>query len=94
MKGVHCSLKISGSAVKLPGRKIGVCRAYAAKAIEYGLDAGIVTTAHQYGKVNADPDLVKLVDAYAKMDGSAEKSERAMDLMNEFCKRNQKAKKL
>ncbi len=49
MKGVHCCLGISNCAHDLPGRKVGVCRAYLAKAIEYGLDAAIVNVAHEYG---------------------------------------------
>lgn len=91
MKGVHCSLGISNSVRDLPGRRIGVCRAYVAKAMEYGLDAGIVNVAHHYGRVPADPDLVELVDAFAKMDGSAEATNKAMMLMGKFCQENRKA---
>ena len=65
---------------RFAGRRIGVCRAYVAKAMEYGLDAGIVNVAHHYGRVPADPDLVALVDAFAKMDGSAEATNNAMML--------------
>jgi methylenetetrahydrofolate reductase (NADPH) len=90
MKGVHCSLGISNSVRDLPGRRIGVCRAYVAKAMEYGLDAGIVNVAHHYGKVPVDPDLLALVDAYAKMDGSAEATNRAMMFMGKFCRENRK----
>jgi 5-methyltetrahydrofolate corrinoid/iron sulfur protein methyltransferase len=90
MKGVHCSLGISNSVRDLPGRRIGVCRAYLAKAMEYGLDAGIVNVAHHYGQVPPDPDLLELVDAYAKMDGSAEATNRAMTLMAKFCRENRK----
>jgi len=85
MKGVHCSLGVSNCVRDLPGRKIGVCRAYAAKAMEYGLDAAIVNVAHHYGLVEPDPELLELVDAYAKMDGSAERLNKAMALMSEFC---------
>ena len=85
MEGVHCSLGISNCVRDLPGRKIGVCRAYAAKAIEYGLDAAIVNITHHYGQVEPDPELLELVDAYAKMDGSPERMNKAMTLMGEFC---------
>jgi hypothetical protein len=34
----------------LPGRRIGIARAYVAKAMEYGLDAGIVNVAHRFGE--------------------------------------------
>lgn len=90
MRGVHCSLGISNCVRDLPGRRIGVCRAYVAKAMEYGLDAGIVNVAHHYGRVEPAPDLLELVDAYAKMDGSAEKMNRAMTLMGNFCQQCRK----
>ncbi len=90
MKGVHCSLGISNSVRDLPARRIGVCRAYVAKAMEYGLDAGIVNTAHQYGSVEAPAELLDLVDAFAKLDGSMEKTSKAMELMAQFCRENRK----
>ena len=90
MKDVHCSLGVSNSVRDLPGRKVGVCRAYVAKAMEYGLDAGIVNAAHKYGSVEPAPELLELVDAYAKMDGSAEKMNRAMEFMGNFCRQNRK----
>jgi methylenetetrahydrofolate reductase (NADPH) len=90
MKGVHCSLGISNSVRDLPARKIGVCRAYMATAMKYGLDAGIVNTSHQYGSVEPAPELMELVAAYAQMDGSMEKMSRAMELMGQFCRENRK----
>jgi len=93
MKGVHCSLGVSNCVRDLPGRKIGVCRAYVAKAMEYGLDAAIVNVAHHYGQVEPDPELLELVDAYAKMDGSPEKMNKAMMLMSEFCRQSRKSVK-
>ena len=89
-EGVHCSLGVSNSVRDLPGRKIGVCRAYVAKAMEYGLDAGIVNVAHHYGQVEPDPGLMEMVDAFAKMDGSPEKLNKAMELMGTFCRENRK----
>jgi 5,10-methylenetetrahydrofolate reductase len=91
MKGVHCSLGVSNSVRDLPARKIGVCRAYVAKAMEYGLDAGIVNTTHQYGSVPAPPELLELVDAYAQLDGSTERMTKAMELMGRFCRENRKS---
>jgi cobalamin-dependent methionine synthase I len=85
MKGVHCSLGISNCVRDLPGRKIGICRAYVAKAMEYGLDTAIVNTAHHYGQAEPDPKLLELVDAYAKMDGTPDRLNKAMALMSEFC---------
>ena len=81
MKKARFMLGISNSRPKLP-RKIGVCRAYAAKAMEYGMDAGVVNAAHHYGMTPAAKDLLKLVDAYAKMDGSADKAQTAKNLMD------------
>ena len=85
MKGVHFSFGVSNSCRDLPGRKIGICRAYVEKAMEYGLDAGIVNSAHHYGQKPADPSLVKLVTAYAEMDGGMEKTNTAIEQMGEFC---------
>ncbi len=90
MKGVHCSLGVSNCVRDLPGRRVGICRAYVAKAMEYGLDAAIVNVAHHYGQVEPDAGLLELVDAYAKMDGSAESLNRAMELMGKFCRENRK----
>ncbi|MDH7598631.1 MAG: methylenetetrahydrofolate reductase C-terminal domain-containing protein [Sedimentisphaerales bacterium] len=89
-KGVHCSLGISNCVRDLPGRKVGVCRAYLAKAMEYGLDAAIVNVSHKYGSVEPASDLLELVDAYAKMDGSPERTQRAMELMARFCQQARK----
>ena len=89
-KGVHCSLGVSNCVRDLPGRRIGVCRAYVAKAAEYGLDAAIVNVGHHYGQVEPAPELLELVDAYAKMDGSAESLNRAVELMGKFCRENRK----
>jgi cobalamin-dependent methionine synthase I len=86
MRGVHCVLGVSNCVRDLPGRKIGICRAYAAKAMEYGLDAAIVNVAHRYGQVEPAPALLELVDAYAKMDGSPENTSAAMELMGKFCR--------
>jgi len=86
MAGAHCSLGLSNCCRDLPGRKIGICRAYVAKAAEYGLDAAIVNVAHHYGRVEPAPELLELVDAFARMDGSAENQMRAMELMGNFCR--------
>lgn len=85
MKNCHCSMGVSNSCRDLPGRKIGIARAYVEKAMEYGLDAGIVNVAHRFGEKPADAELVKLVDAYAKLDGNMENLTTAMELMGQFC---------
>jgi len=90
MKGVHFSLGVSNSVRDLPARKVGVARAYVEKAMEYGLDAGIVNSAHKFGQKPADPELVKLVDAFAKLDGDMENLNNAMMLMGEYCSKNRK----
>ena len=91
MKGVHCSLGVSNSVRDLPAVKIGVCRAYVAKAMEYGLDAGIVEHRPPVRLGRSPPELLELVDAYAKLDGSMEKAGKAMELMAQFCRDNRKA---
>ena len=93
MKDVHFSFGVSNCARDLPGRKVGICRAYVAKAMEYGLDAGIVNVGHHYGQVEPDQGLLELVDAYAKLDGSVDKLSRAMELMGKFCQENRKPAK-
>lgn len=92
MNGVHFTGGISNCVRDLPGRKIGVCRAYVAKAMEYGLDGGIVNVARHYSDSDVEPapDLLELVDAYAKMDGSAERMNEAMMLMAKFCQESRK----
>jgi cobalamin-dependent methionine synthase I len=93
MHGVHFIGGISNCARDLPARKIGVCRAYVAKAAEYGLDAAIVNPGHRFGQAEPNPQLLELVDAYAKMDGSPEKMNNAMMLMAKFCQESRKPTK-
>jgi methylenetetrahydrofolate reductase (NADPH) len=92
MKGVHFSLGITNAVRDLPGRRTGVCRAYLAKAMEYGLDAGIVNVLHDFGKRPAAADLAAFVEAFAAQDGSAEAAQRAITAMMDFCKANRRAK--
>lgn len=86
-------MQVSPGAVgqKLP-RSLGICRAYIGKALEYGFDAAFVNVARRFGMVEPDPKLLELVDAYTKLDGTAENKEKAETLMNRFCPRNQKNK--
>jgi hypothetical protein len=58
--------------------------------MEYGLDAGIVNVAHHYGLIEPAAELLELVDAYAKMDGSPERLNKAITLMGKFCQENRK----
>lgn len=90
LKDCHFSLGVTNSVRDLPARKIGVTRAYVEVAMRYGLDAGIVNAAHHLGNSPADQDLVKLVEAYADLDGSSEKLNVAMQLMGDFCSKNRK----
>ncbi|MCD4830419.1 MAG: methylenetetrahydrofolate reductase C-terminal domain-containing protein [Anaerohalosphaeraceae bacterium] len=93
LKNCHFSLGVTNSVRDLPGRKIGVARAYVEVAMRYGLDAGIVNVSHQFGVKPAAPELVKLVEAFADMDGSDEKMNEAMVLMGQFCSTNRKPAK-
>lgn len=85
MKDCHFSLGVSNCCRDLPGRKIGIARAYVEKAMEYGLDAGIMNVSHRFGETPADPELIKLIEAYANLDGDTDKLMVAMDLMGKFC---------
>jgi len=90
MKGVHFIGGITNCARDLPGRKIGVMRAFVHKAMEYGMDAGIVNVKHHLSEGETAAELLQLVDAYAKMDGSAERLNEAMALMSKFCQESRK----
>jgi 5-methyltetrahydrofolate corrinoid/iron sulfur protein methyltransferase len=92
MKGVHLSLGITNAVRDLPGRKTGVCRAYLAKARDYGLDAAIVNVLHDYGKRPAAPDLLEFVAVFGRQDGSAEASQKVVSAMMAFCQANRKSK--
>ncbi len=85
MAGVHCIVRPSMACVKLK-RGIGITRAYLSKAIEYGFDSAYVNVTQQYGKIEPDADLIKLVDAFIKMDGSVSQKENAASQINSFVK--------
>ncbi len=89
----HCLLRIDTAAGELPGRAIGVCRAYAAHAMAHGLDAAFVNPALHYGDEPADPGLLALVEAFAHMDGSPDRTRIAKELMAKFCAETQKPRK-
>jgi len=90
MAGVHFTGGISNCARDLPARKVGIMRAFVHKAMEYGLDAGIVNVKNHLAEGEPDPQLLELVDAYAQMDGSPEKMSEAMTLMARFCQKSRK----
>lgn len=85
MKKSHCLLKINQAMVGIPSRKVGVARAYVAKAMEHGIDTAFVDVTRHYGESPADAKLLQLIDAYAEMDGSPEKRQNAEKLMSGFC---------
>jgi methylenetetrahydrofolate reductase (NADPH) len=89
MAGVHCLMRPTVVGKTLP-RSLGICRAYIAKGLEYGFDAAFVNVAHRFGIVEPDPELLKLVDAYAKLGGAAKNKEKAETLMNRLCRQRQK----
>jgi cobalamin-dependent methionine synthase I len=90
MKGVHFTGGISNCARDLPARKTGIMRAFVHKAMEYGMDSGIVNVKHHLWEGEPDRELLKLVGAYTKMDGSADKMAEAMMLMGKFCQDSRK----
>jgi hypothetical protein len=81
-KKCHCLLNTNMAMFGIPARSVGVCRAYVARAMEYGLDAAFVDVTRHYGESPADAKLLELVDAYVEMDGSAEKRANAEKLMS------------
>ena len=84
-KKCHCLLKTNQAMHGISSRTVGVCRAYVARAMEYGLDAAFVDVTRHYGESPADPKLLQLIDAYVEMDGSPDKRDNAEKLMSGFC---------
>jgi methylenetetrahydrofolate reductase (NADPH) len=85
MSGVHCVMRPSAAAIKLK-RSVGITRAYLSRALEYGFDSAFVNVALQYSKIEPDIELLKVIDSFTKMDGSAECKEIAASLLNNFIK--------
>jgi 5,10-methylenetetrahydrofolate reductase len=81
-KKCHCLLNTNLAMFGVPARSVGVCRAYVARAMEYGLDAAYVDVTRHYGESPADPKLLELIDAFVDMDGSPEKRATAEKLMS------------
>jgi cobalamin-dependent methionine synthase I len=90
MKDVHFTMGVSNSSRDLPARKIGIMRAYVHCAMKRGADAGIVNPKHKLYAGEPAQELIDLVEAYAAMDGSPEKSTDAMMLMGKFCREAKK----
>ncbi len=85
MKRCHCTLRVTNSGMDLPGRRLGIVRAYVAKAMEYGMDAAILNVSQRFGEKSASPELIRLVDAFAKLNGNANNLTDAMTLLDQFC---------
>jgi hypothetical protein len=84
LKHLHCCLAIDDATAKLPGRKIGVCRAYVAAAMEFGMDAYIADAQKAYGESPADDQLQAMVTAFAQMAGGADQAEAAKEGLDKF----------
>ena len=82
----HSALRVTIAAFGMP-RGIGVCRAYVDKAIEYGMDAGVVNVAHKYGSVPAAKDLVAQIDTIANINGTVAAHEKALELQAKITKK-------
>ncbi len=72
MGGAHCVLAVSRWAIGVKKRRVGHIRAFVEAAKRYGLDAGVVDTAQQFGVKAAPAELVELVESFAALDGSQE----------------------
>ncbi len=92
LKGVHLSANVVISCIGMPGRTIGICRAYVDAAMKCGLDAGVVNPSHKFGMLPAAADLVRLVESVAKIDGSDNTKVVAEEEMAQFLQANQKKK--
>ena len=92
MKNLHLAVGVADSRKKVPGRSVGICRAFVAAALPHGLDTIIVDTTKDYGITPAAGDLVKLVNTFAQQDGSAPARENTQQAIDAFCKANQKAR--
>ncbi|MCP4450560.1 MAG: hypothetical protein GY809_03805, partial [Planctomycetes bacterium] len=83
LKGVHCSLSVNHSADTLP-RKVGVCRAFVAVAMAYGMDTCVTSAERHFGESPSDRGLIALIEAYAQADGTQGTTENALSLMNKL----------
>ena len=92
LKKAHCFVRVSIASVGMP-RSIGVCRAFAARAMECGLDTGIVNVAHRYGFSPAAPAILSLIDAYENPDGKEENHKGLIEKADKFFSANKKTKK-
>ncbi len=92
LKKMRCCLAVDDAVIKIPGRKIGVCRAYVAGAMTYGMDACRADAQRHYGESPADGKLMALVEAFADMDGSPQRAKAASERMDAFCKATAKPK--
>ncbi|MGE4285396.1 MAG: dihydropteroate synthase [Phycisphaerae bacterium] len=88
--GVHFSLGISNCFRNLPGPKLPITVAYLAKACEYGLDAGIVNVCGKLFDDEPQPELLELVDSFAKLNGDADSIMNAMTLITNYCSSQRK----
>lgn len=93
LKQLHCCLAVNDATAKLPGRKIGVCRAYVAAAMEYGMDACIADAQKAYGESPADGQLQAMVTAFAHMNGAADQAQEAKERLDKFIAATAKPKK-
>ena len=85
MSGVHCVMRPSVVCNKLK-RSIGLTSAFLSRAFEYGFDTAFVNVAHQYGKIEPDRELIKVVDMFIKMDDSTINKENAAKQIKDFLK--------
>jgi methylenetetrahydrofolate reductase (NADPH) len=84
IKGVRCCLPVTHTANGMP-RRIGVLRAYVEVAMAYGMDTCVTDAAPHFGESPADQGLTAVVEAYAAADGTQDKAQYAIGLMNKLC---------
>ncbi len=92
LKGIKTIISLTNCCRSVPGRSIGICRAYLQKAQGHGLKAVITDATQNYGLIPPADDLLQLIDALAQQDGTENNFNHARNLMNNFCQANQKTK--
>jgi len=84
LRKAHCLLRVDTAMRGIPGRKVGVCRAFVAAGLDCGFDSGFLDVAYHYGESPADTALRELVDAFAGLDGSAPRAKVAAELLGKL----------
>ena len=84
LKKCHCLLRINNATKGIQKRRIGINRAYLVKVMDYGLDSVFADMTRHYVQIPADPDLIKIIEAFLQKDNPAQKSKNLSQIMAPF----------